>query len=86
VTAMGLNVRLPLGFLFVTLGGLLAVFGASSDRAIHARSFNIDVNLIWGVVILLFGAVLLWLTRWRSLNASESSSAATERGSSRAGL
>ena len=60
---MGLDIRLPIGFLFTIFGVLLIAFGALSDKAIYARSLGININLEWGVVMLLFGAVMLFLGR-----------------------
>ncbi len=52
---MALDVRLPLGLLFIILGALLAGSGvlASGSR----------LNLGWGLVMLVFGGVMLWLGR-----------------------
>ena len=61
---MGLDIRLPIGFLFTIFGVLLIAFGALSDKAIYARSLGININLEWGVVMLLFGALMLFLG-WR---------------------
>jgi hypothetical protein len=60
---MGLDIRLPIGFLFTIFGVLLIIFGTLSDKAIYERSLGINVNLDWGVVMLLFGAVMLFLGR-----------------------
>ena len=60
---MGLDIRLPIGFLFTIFGVLLIAFGAVSDKAIYARSLGININLEWGVVMLLFGALMLFLGR-----------------------
>jgi hypothetical protein len=60
---MGLDIRLPIGFLFTIFGVLLITFGTLSDEAIYERSLGINVNLDWGVVMLLFGAVMLFLGR-----------------------
>ena len=62
---MTLDVRVPLGLLFVAIGSLLAVFGAVSHREIYARSLGINVNLAWGIVMLLSGLLTLWLARFR---------------------
>jgi hypothetical protein len=62
---MGLDIRLPIGFLFSIFGVLLIVFGELSDKAIYERSLGININLEWGVVMLLFGAVMLFLGRRR---------------------
>ena len=60
---MGLDIRLPIGLLFVIIGALLTGLGLFGDRAIYARSLDINVNLWWGLVMLLAGAVFLWLSR-----------------------
>jgi len=61
---MHLDVRVPLGLLFLLLGLILIVFGFTSDPAIYAQhSLGQNVNLVWGAVFALFGAVMLLLTR-----------------------
>ena len=60
---MGLDIRLPIGLLFVIVGGLLVVFGLFGDQTIYARSLNINVNLWWGLVVLLVGGVFLYFSR-----------------------
>ena len=58
---MNLDVRSPAGTLFLALGALLAAYGALSDPAIYQRSLGINVNLVWGVVMIAFGgAMLVW--------------------------
>jgi hypothetical protein len=59
---MKLDVRLPAGLMLTTIGVLLAGYGAISDRAIYARSLGINVNLIWGGVLLVAGAAMLLLS------------------------
>ena len=58
---MGLDIRWPIGLLFVIFGVLLAGFGATSDASLYERSLGVNVNLWWGVVMLAFGALMLWL-------------------------
>jgi uncharacterized YccA/Bax inhibitor family protein len=58
---MKLDLRLPIGLMFSIIGVLLAAFGVASDRAIYERSLGINVNLWWGLVLLGFGVVMLWL-------------------------
>lgn len=70
---MGLDIRLPLGLLFAILGVLLMGYGLASDPAIYQRSLSINVNLIWGFVLLLFGSVFLFLGR-RGSKPAESGS------------
>jgi hypothetical protein len=56
---MNLDLRLPIGLMFSIFGVILAAFGLFSDASLYARSLGINVNLWWGVVLLLFGAVML---------------------------
>lgn len=58
---MGLDIRLPIGMLFTIFGILLIVFGVFSNPSLYAQSLGININLIWGVVLLVFGAVMLYL-------------------------
>ena len=60
---MNLDLRLPIGLMFSVFGVLLIVFGLTSDVAIYERSLGINVNLWWGLVLLVFGLVMLALTR-----------------------
>jgi hypothetical protein len=62
---MGLDIRIPLGVMFTILGLLLAGFGLISDPAIYQRSLGIDINLWWGLALLLFGTVMLYFG-WRA--------------------
>jgi len=58
---MGLDIRWPIGIMFALVGALLVVFGAatSSDVEMYRHSLGININLIWGVVLLVFGAAML---------------------------
>lgn len=60
---MQLDVRLPMGLLFLILGIILICYGFASDTAIYQRSLGQNVNLNWGVVFAVFGAVVLFLAR-----------------------
>ena len=60
---MNLDLRLPIGFMFSLFGALLVIYGVLSDKAIYARSLGINVNLLWGAVLLAFGALMLGLAR-----------------------
>jgi hypothetical protein len=60
---MGLDIRIPMGLMFTILGVMVTGYGVFSDRAIYQRSLGINVNLWWGVVLLAFGLVFLWLGR-----------------------
>jgi hypothetical protein len=57
---MELDVRLPIGLMFSVFGLLLTGFGLLSDPRIYAEhSLGINVNLGWGVALLLFGGTML---------------------------
>ena len=60
---MNLDIRVPLGMLFAILGVLLAGYGAASDASIYQKSLGYNVNLVWGVVLLVVGLLTLWLGR-----------------------
>ena len=60
---MGFDLRRPLGAMFTLLGLLLVVYGLLSDARVYQRSFGINVNLIWGAVLLIFGGIMLWFGR-----------------------
>ena len=55
---MGLDIRWPIGLMFTLIGVLLALDGAvvKSD---HAISLGININLVWGLVLLVFGVLML---------------------------
>ncbi len=52
---MGLDIRLPIGVLFAVFGVILTSFGILSNHALYERSLGINVNLIWGIVLLVYG-------------------------------
>jgi hypothetical protein len=59
---MGLDIRLPIGLMFSTLGVLLAGYGLVGDKSVYAKSLGININLAWGTVLLAFGLVMLYLS------------------------
>ena len=60
---MGLDIRLPIGAIFTLYGIVLSAYGLLSDASIYARSLGININLYWGVTMLVFGCTLLVLSR-----------------------
>ena len=53
-----------MGLLFIVFGVLLTLYGLFTDRAAYERSLFINVNLWWGLVMLLFGG-LMFFAAWR---------------------
>ena len=65
------DLRRPLGWLFSTLGILLIIAGLRATPAADARSLGININLIWGVVMIAFALVCLWLARREARRRTE---------------
>ncbi len=60
---MRLDIRIPIGLLFGLLGLILAAYGAFGPHDVYAHSLGYNVNLTWGVVLLVFGALMLFFGR-----------------------
>ncbi len=61
---MGLDIRIPLGLMFLITGGLMAVYGIlTHGSVIYARSLGVNLNLGWGLVMFVFGLLMFWLGR-----------------------
>ncbi|HLX71029.1 MAG TPA: hypothetical protein VKV04_15490 [Verrucomicrobiae bacterium] len=59
---MNFDLRLPIGIMFSLFGAILTIFGLVSDKKIYEEhSLGINVNLIWGLVLLVFGVFMLLL-------------------------
>jgi len=56
-----LDIRIPVGVMFGAMGALLTGYGALGDQSIYERSLGININLVWGGVLLAFAASLLIL-------------------------
>ena len=58
---MGLDIRWPIGLMFTLIGALLSIYGlvTGSNTALYQSSLGININLIWGAVLLVFGAGML---------------------------
>ena len=60
---MGLDIRLPIGAFFALIGLVLSGYGLLGDKAIYQQSLGINVNLGWGVVLLIFGLIMAFAGR-----------------------
>ena len=58
---MGLDIRWPIGLMFTLVGIMLTGYGifTKDDAEMYHRSLGININLIWGVVLLVFGGLML---------------------------
>ena len=63
---MGLDIRWPIGLMFTLIGILLVICGAvtGSNPEMYKRSLDININLYWGLLLLVFGVTMLTLA-WR---------------------
>lgn len=60
---MGLDIRVPLGLIFLSIGGILVVVGLATygDSALYARSLGVNLNLLWGGIMVVFGAIMFYV-------------------------
>jgi hypothetical protein len=95
--AGSLDLRLPIGGLFSALGVIIGGYGIVTygNTAIYEQSLSININLWWGLVMLIVGALML-LAGMRASRTAHPASAlpaedtpegrATERREHRSGL
>lgn len=57
---MNFDLRLPIGILFTLFGLILTGFGIfTRGSEIYAKSLGHNINIEWGIVLLVFGATML---------------------------
>jgi FtsH-binding integral membrane protein len=59
---MGLDIRWPIGLMFSLIGAMLTGYGLF-NRVAAVTKINgdeISIDLIWGIVLLVFGAFMLF--------------------------
>lgn len=54
-----LDLKLPLGALLSFYGLIMVFYGLFSGKEIYEKSLGINVNLLWGGLVLIVGALLL---------------------------
>jgi hypothetical protein len=60
---MNFDLRLPVGLMFTVFGAILILTGLNLFGNVDlAKSLGINMNLIWGGVMLVFGVVMLVLS------------------------
>jgi multisubunit Na+/H+ antiporter MnhG subunit len=62
---MGLDIRIPLGLIFLLIGGLMTIYGFVTRNAtdIYQKSMGVNLNLTWGLIMFFFGLVMFYLGR-----------------------
>lgn len=59
---MSFDIRLPIGLLFLIIGLLLTGLGLLGDPTrLKTLALGVDIDLIWGVALSVFGVVMLAL-------------------------
>ena len=59
-----MDLRLPIGYVFTIYGVMLLIYGiATKGSEMYAKSLGINVNIIWGAVMLVFGLVMLFFAK-----------------------
>jgi len=58
---MGLDIKLPIGLMFVIIGLLLTIYGffTASDAGMYTKSLNVNINIWIGAGMLIFGGIML---------------------------
>jgi len=54
-----LDLKLPIGWLLTAYGALLTVYGLVTKKEMYAISLGINLNLIWGILMLAIGGGFL---------------------------
>jgi uncharacterized membrane protein len=83
------DIRIPIGALFTLLGLILAIYGVAtwSDATLYARSESVVINFWWGVIMVIFGGLMLYFgTRAPTHPRDSASGFATEEREHRLGL
>ena len=59
----GMDIRLPMGLMFLIIGLVIAGYGLTTSGNVmyDDHSLGININLIWGTFMALFGAAMLAL-------------------------
>ena len=61
---MNLDIRMPMGLMFLVVGAVLAVFGAVTNAdAMYERSLGHNINLYWGLLLFVIGAIMVVMAR-----------------------
>ncbi len=62
---MRLDIRMPMGIMFTVVGLILREFGqiTASDPAVYQRSLGVNINWVWGDILLMFGVTMILLAR-----------------------
>ena len=56
------DIRIPIGLMFTIVGVIISVFGfvTMSNAEMYHKSLGINVNIIMGILMLIFGLTMLF--------------------------
>ena len=56
------DIRIPIGLMFTIIGVIMLLLGlfTCSDTEMYRKSLGINVNLLMGIIILVFGLIMLF--------------------------
>ena len=59
------DIRMPIGLMFTILGLIISAYGiiTVSNTEMYQKSLGININIIMGVIMLIFGLVMLYFAR-----------------------
>ncbi|MES2922561.1 MAG: hypothetical protein V4819_13500 [Verrucomicrobiota bacterium] len=59
-----MDLRLPIGIIFTIYGFILIGYGFfTKGSKIYEKSLNININISWGIVLLIFGLVMYYYAK-----------------------
>jgi hypothetical protein len=84
---MGLDIRIPLGLIFLIIGGLMSLYGFFTRHSadIYEKSMGINLNLTWGLLMFVFGLIMYLVGRRQKWQDDPITPRPWERKSSRRG-
>jgi sulfite exporter TauE/SafE len=61
------DIRIPIGLMFTIIGTLITIFGfvTISNTEMYHKSLGINVNIIMGILMLIFGLIMLFYALWK---------------------
>lgn len=57
------DIRIPIGLMFSIIGLIITILGlfTLSDSSMYQKSLGMNVNIIMGLIMLVFGIIMLFL-------------------------
>lgn len=58
------DIRLPIGLMFTIVGIIISIYGlVTINSQIYQKALGMNVNIIMGLIMLVFGLVMLYFAR-----------------------